>query len=327
MQYIDVFNGDADGICALHQLRLANPVPDPQLITGVKRDIRLLEQIDDAADTTITVLDISLAKNLAALTRLLSEAHSITYIDHHYCAEIPQAKTLHAHIDPDPQTCTSLIVDELLEGAHPCWALVGAFGDNLDDIATTKGNAIGLTPDQIETLREIGRLLNYNGYGFSLDDLHIPPADLFFEVHRYPDPFVMSNSSSMLKQLRQGYADDITNTVSLTPYEETEHGRIFILPDTPWSRRVVGDFSNQIAREQPDKAHATAILTDGDCYRISVRAPLQTRLGADTLCLQFPTGGGRAGAAGINALPIGQFETFLHRFSSHFSQPPHSITP
>ena len=41
---IDVFNGDADGICALHQLRLAAPA-DSELVTGVKRDIALLERV------------------------------------------------------------------------------------------------------------------------------------------------------------------------------------------------------------------------------------------------------------------------------------------
>lgn len=41
----DVFNGDADGICALHQLRLARPRPEAQLVTGVKRDIRLLRHL------------------------------------------------------------------------------------------------------------------------------------------------------------------------------------------------------------------------------------------------------------------------------------------
>ncbi|MDQ6977782.1 MAG: acetyltransferase, partial [Ghiorsea sp.] len=41
MKVIDVFNGDADGLCALHQLRLAVPV-NSTLMTGVKRDINLL---------------------------------------------------------------------------------------------------------------------------------------------------------------------------------------------------------------------------------------------------------------------------------------------
>jgi hypothetical protein len=43
-QAYDVFNGDADGICALHQLRLANP-RDAVLLTGVKRDIALLQRV------------------------------------------------------------------------------------------------------------------------------------------------------------------------------------------------------------------------------------------------------------------------------------------
>src|SRR5678815_3472044 len=43
MRYFDVFNGDADGICALHQLRLADPL-DSTLVTGLKRDIALLNR-------------------------------------------------------------------------------------------------------------------------------------------------------------------------------------------------------------------------------------------------------------------------------------------
>jgi hypothetical protein len=41
----DVFNGDADGICALVQLRQLEP-RDAILVTGVKRDISLLKQVD-----------------------------------------------------------------------------------------------------------------------------------------------------------------------------------------------------------------------------------------------------------------------------------------
>jgi hypothetical protein len=38
MAHCDVFNGDADGICALHQLRLAAPMP-ATLVTGPKHDV------------------------------------------------------------------------------------------------------------------------------------------------------------------------------------------------------------------------------------------------------------------------------------------------
>ena len=38
MGFYDIFNGDADGLCALQQLRLAEP-RTATLVTGTKRDI------------------------------------------------------------------------------------------------------------------------------------------------------------------------------------------------------------------------------------------------------------------------------------------------
>jgi len=84
--YIDVFNGDADGICALHQLRLANPVPS-RLITGVKRDISLLKNVEVEPGDQVTVLDISLDKNRDDLIRLLEQGARVLYFDHHYAGE------------------------------------------------------------------------------------------------------------------------------------------------------------------------------------------------------------------------------------------------
>ena len=66
--YIDIFNGDADGIFSLIQLRKVTPVAATEhvLITGVKRDISLVKQISaaQAKEATITVLDISFDKNI-----------------------------------------------------------------------------------------------------------------------------------------------------------------------------------------------------------------------------------------------------------------------
>ena len=67
--WIDVFNGDADGICALLQLRLQQP-RESLRITGVKRDIALLERVSVSSGDHVTVLDISLAKNQSALQKI-----------------------------------------------------------------------------------------------------------------------------------------------------------------------------------------------------------------------------------------------------------------
>ncbi|RWX50314.1 hypothetical protein VU01_13421, partial [Candidatus Electrothrix marina] len=130
MKYIDVFNGDADGICALHQLRLHEPRPDARLLSGVKRDIALLEQVTEVRDTALTVLDISLDKNRGSLDKILAAdaGNTVFYADHHYAGELPDSERLTAHIDPQPLICTSLIINQLLEGKHALWAVAGAFG-------------------------------------------------------------------------------------------------------------------------------------------------------------------------------------------------------
>ena len=318
MESIDVFNGDADGICALHQLRLAAPEPEARLITGVKREVLLLQQILDVENAQVTVLDISFDRNRNAVEQLLQHNNQITYIDHHFSGDLPLSPQLTTHIDPHPETCTSLIVDRLLQGRFPLWAIAGAFGDNLDEVAQAKATKLGLGEQQVDQLRDIGHMLNYNGYGITLDDLHIPPADLFREVHAYRDPFDFFRQSATLALLQEGYGQDMKYAKNLGPLQDTSGGRVYQLPNAAWARRIVGVFSNQLARQAPEKAHATLLVNDDGSFRVSVRAPLVNRTGADTLCRLFPTGGGRAAAAGVNSLPADQVDHFLSVFLQHF---------
>ncbi|GAB4344381.1 MAG: hypothetical protein Kow0089_20910 [Desulfobulbaceae bacterium] len=320
MKHYDVFNGDADGICALHQLRLSDPRPAAELITGVKRDISLLSRLDEVHDASITVLDISLDRNRESLMRLLELRNEIFYVDHHFSGPIPAAANLTAHIDPDPLTCTSIIVDRLLEGKYRSWAVVGAFGDNLDESARRLAAGLGLDEEQTGILRETGILLNYNGYGATLDDLYFAPEDLFRRLHAYVDPFVFSRECPALTTLRHGFRDDMARARSAAPLLEDDAGRVFQLEGKPWARRVAGVFSNELARERPDLAHALIIPNSDSTLRISVRSPLVNRTGADVLCRRFPTGGGRAAAAGINNLPPEMKESFLSAFSDHFRE-------
>ena len=78
MAIIDVFNGDADGICALLQLRLDNP-QESTLVTGVKRDIKLLSRVEVELGDEVTVLDVSLEKNCSQLERVLSQGAKVFY--------------------------------------------------------------------------------------------------------------------------------------------------------------------------------------------------------------------------------------------------------
>ncbi len=319
MYSIDVFNGDADGICALVQLRLHIPRANARLITGVKRDVRLLGRLTEVVDGEITVLDISLDRNREDLERLLAAGNRILYIDHHFSGVLPVSPRLDAHIDPSSDVCTALLVDRMLAGQYSSWAIAGAFGDNLDEVALTLAERKGLDAATIRSLHEVGLLLNYNGYGSSLSDLLVDPADLFAEALRFADPLVFHRDSTLLQKIRRGYHDDMERVADLRPMRIGPTGRVFQLPEADWARRVVGVFSNQIARDRPEMAHAVLTANQDSSWLVSVRAPLATRQGADALCRQFSTGGGRAGAAGINRLAPQDLEMFLSRFFQHFS--------
>lgn len=322
MKWIDVFNGDADGICALHQLRLAEPQPEARLVSGVKRDIALLRQIEDAQDSVVTVLDVSLDANRDSLRTLLANGNTVLYVDHHYAGEVPVSEHLTVHIDPEPLLCTSLIVNWLLEEQHAPWAVAGAFGDNLDEAALQLARRLALSHAQTERLREVGILLNYNGYGAAIADLFFPPAELYCQVRPYANPLDFQADSPALRTLRDGYADDMSKALATAPLHEDAAGRVFRLPAEAWARRVSGVCANAFAKQRPELAHA--LLTDNSdgSLLVSVRAPLSNRNGADILCRQFPTGGGRAAAAGINALPAEQLDEFIRAFSAQFQQQP-----
>ena len=316
--HFDVFNGDADGILALHQFRLQTPVPGATLITGVKRDIKLLSKISTAQDSSITVFDISLNSNRDPLLALLDQNNSVTYIDHHFAGDIPDTSQLITHIDPSPTVCTSLIVDKLLDGKYRSWAVAAAYGDNLHDSAQQAAKSLSLSSGQLTQLRELGELLNYNGYGADISDLHFTPEALYLALHPFEDPFMFLADSSDLATLRQGFKEDMALAMEQQEMEPKENNRVYTFPNAPWARRVSGVYSNLRAREKKNAAHALIVENDDSTLRISVRAPLNNRQNADTLCLAFPTGGGRTAAAGINNLPAEMLDEFLALFHSTY---------
>jgi len=309
----DAFNGDADGICALHQLRLAEPV-ESTLITGVKRDIGLLKQIDAVAGDEVNALDIAVEKNAAPLAAMLEKGVKVRWFDHHNPGELPVHANFQAHIDTAADVCTSLLVDRYLAGKHRVWAVAAAFGDNLHAAARIAAEPLGLSASQVDQLRELGECLNYNGYGDSLTDLHFHPAELYRLLHPYLDPFTFMRESPAFQTLSAGYAADMDNARACKAAETRASGAVFILPDAAWARRVSGVYANDLATQNPQRAHAMLTRAPGGHYVVSVRAPLSNKTGADELCKQFDTGGGRKAAAGINVLPEARIPDFVAAF-------------
>ncbi len=313
----DLFNGDADGICALLQLRKAEP-RDARLVTGVKRDINLMARVTAAAGDRITVLDVSMDKNKDALVNALDAGAEVFYVDHHQPGDIPERDNLTAIINEAPDVCTAALVNGHLNGAHLDWAVTGAFGDNLKDTARTLAKGLDISPQDLDSLEALGTYINYNGYGPSIDDLHYDPQDLYGKLYAADGPLDFVANSPDFVKLSTGYAQDMDAAAALQPAHADASTAVFILPNEAWARRVSGVYSNDLATDNPERAHAVLTVKDNGNYLVSVRAPMTNKQGAADLCAQFPTGGGRAGAAGINDLPAASLDDFVAAFRATY---------
>lgn len=312
-----VFNGDADGLCSIVPLYRCAPDDDAIIVTGRKRDIQLLSRVPAAQGDHVTVLDISMRSNRHDLRRILDAGATVFYADHHNAGDIPDHPNLDAHINTASEVCTAIIVDQHLGGTYRGWTVTGAFGDNFPKIARQLAHGHELPLAQLERL---GILLNYNGYGASVDDLHFDPAALYKYMRAFDTPMAfMSERADIYNQLDQGYDDDMASAQSAKIIDDRQDGLVIELEDCAASRRVSGVYGNQLAQDHPHRAHAILTAKEGG-YVVSVRAPLINRTGADALCLQFETGGGRSAAAGINHLPSGDLDTFIKAFRAAYPE-------
>lgn len=318
--HYDVFNGDADGMMALVQLRLDEP-RESVLVTGVKRDIQLLQKVASQKDvTSATVLDVSMEKNKESLLALLKRGVEVFYCDHHRDIDLPSSKKLTTLIDLDPQICTGLLINTYLEGKYATWAVAAAFGDNLHNSAHVLAQANNISPMDTDFLKKLGMLVNYNAYGVSLDDLHLSPKDLYGLLLKYRHPFALRDDrNSPFYILNEGYEEDYANVVQLQATHDTATYRVYELPCAPWARRISGVLSNELTYEAPNKANAVLTLNkSGKDYTVSLRSPVNNREGADEICASFPTGGGRKAAAGINSLPIERKQDFIAKIEQRY---------
>lgn len=309
----DVCNGDADGLCAVVQWRLQAPGP-AELVTGLKRDIALLGRVQARAGDEVDVFDISMQRNRGDLLRLLGDGVRVRYFDHHAAGGIPVHPLLEAHIDEASEVCTSLLVDRHLGGAHRAWALVGIYGDNLGAVADRLALDTGLEPGDCAGLRRLGELINYNAYGEDERDVCIAPRRLRALMSPYADPRDMLAHEPVVEEIDAMRRNDLRQAADAAAFWQGPQGSLHVLPDAPWSRRVIGCLANELANREPDCAHAV-LKVRGDGYVVSVRAPLALPRGAHALCSRFG-GAGRSRAAGIDRLARADLQRFVEAFAA-----------
>jgi hypothetical protein len=85
----------------------------------------------------------------------------VRYFDHHFAEHVPIHSNLELHLDADPQTCTSLLMDGFLGGRFHAWALVGAYAP------------AGFDAERRDTPRRLGAAINYNAQGDDLQNVRV----------------------------------------------------------------------------------------------------------------------------------------------------------
>ena len=277
MRRFDVCNGDADGLCAVLQWRLAHPQP-ATLVTGLKRELELLQQVPAEAGDEVLVCDLSMQRNHAALLRLLRRAAcrcaTSTTTRSTTCRSMP---ALQACIDFDPRVCTSLLMDRLLDGRFRAWALVGAYGDNLTRVADALAVGMGLDEAERQQLRLLGEGINYNAYGDEAGDQHIAPQQLYARLSRHAHPLELLRQDSIGSELDALRRADLQQALAQDIHAAGRGARWVRLPDAPWSRRVIGGLANELAVERaaagPRRAQGrpAAAATSSACARRRAR--------------------------------------------------------
>ncbi len=293
MTQYDIFNGDADGLCALTQLRLEEDI-ESKLVTGTKREIKLLENIDPQTGDKVLALDISLERNRDLAIEYLERGVSIEWFDHHLPGDPISHPNLKTNIDMSPYGCTSTIINDKLNGKHLEWAAVASFGDFIPN----RGIELLKYSNNLKSLqkfRELGILINYNSYGRNIEDLHFHPTTLLREMIDSVVPMNFINTS-IFKYLKNGYTRDLENARNCC-----EDEIMVLLPNEKWGHRISGTLAHLLFEEEPNKPHIVAVKNDSESYTVSLRAPKSNPYGAGELCKLFG-GGGRSSAGGIDSM-------------------------
>lgn len=313
MEY-DFFNGDADGMISLHQYRTFIPRHTIKH-TGLKRDIDLLRYAANIKDTTLYAFDLSLKTNEQHVWRALGNNNTLVWFDHHTPGDLNNHAHVSAHIDTNPNTCTSWIVDKYLDGLYRPWTIAGAYGDNLHELAQEINPEFSDTHMQV--LQTLGETLNYSGYGDTEADLVSHPLETFTDMSKYKSPFEYVNRSKLYRKIKSQFDKDQQSLSESHVVLEHKCGYVYLLPEGACSARFSGIYSNKLVNDNPDKAFV--ILTiKRDGFKASIRSPLNNPHGADALAERFETGGGRAKAAGINFLSTDDLDKLKSEFVSVF---------
>jgi hypothetical protein len=131
---------------------------------------------------------------------------------------------------------------------------------------------------------------------------------------RHADPFEFAAGSPVCARLLATCREDLEQACAAPAFSDAPGAAVWRLPDAPWARRVRGAFGNLLALRDPRRAHAIVVPRADGAYTVSLRVPADAGTSADAFCRAYPRGGGRAIAAGIDAVAPDALDAVVRAF-------------
>jgi hypothetical protein len=176
-------------------------------------------------------------------------------------------------------------------------------------------------------------LINYNAYGDEPGDALFEAAELAERMEPCASALDFCWEQSIIGPMAAQFDADRERFQELAPLVETPAAGAFLVPDQPFGRRYGATWANERVMQNPGQALAVLHPRKDGSYTVSIRSPRDWRGGeggegvgtggkavpsAADLAREFPTGGGRKLAAGIDALPADLLERFTDRFREFY---------
>ncbi len=311
---IDVCNCDADGLCSILQWRLHEP-KESTILALMDAEASLVGRVHTRPGDEFLMCDIPIEPNRSTLLQLLQAGARVQYFNHYVTDEIPYHPGLRATIDACKQTSTSLTVDRLLGGKFRKWAVVGAYGKRTTYAAESLALEMGIGSDTRARLRELGKLISYNACATHERNACIPPSQLYERLSQYRDPLEFLRSESLASELDAARRDDLAKASALAPFWQDENACVYVLPDTPWAHRVACGLDEELAANNPTRAHAFLCDDGKGGFSAKVRV-------ARSEWPREPSSHGPAAGCErprlwvIDHLPAGELNHFIQAFSA-----------
>lgn len=305
---VDVCTGDADGLCTTLQWRLHQPASS-QLMAGVQGDRDLLDRVQVGARDHLLICNLPFDAHRDTLRQLLRQGATVRYLDGHPTEARPVHPRLQATLGSTPHSCSSLLVNDLLDGAHLHWALVGAYGSGCQDAAQRLGQTAGLATAASAHLKTLGELISYNARATHPQDAYVEPAALYALMARYADPLDLLQHETLVPELEALRRADLQQALALPPYWQDAKASVYVLPDAPWGHRACAYLNGQYAHREPQRANAVLRPNGAGYFQAKVQASAPAA----------PASGGIAARARrwvIERLPITEVDLFIRAFSA-----------